>query len=330
MPLVSRYDDVTVDATVFIPTFNGEKYLDLLLTAVESQHFDGNFEILVIDSGSTDRSLEILRAHPAVHVIQIPPSEFGHGKTRNLAAELGRGTYIAYLSHDAIPVGDRWLDSIVSPMAPGGLDCEAVVGRHVARSTCFPSLKYEIAGVFYNCGPSEMVSVTDGKLKKTADMTSGELFYSDVNSAARRKFLTEVIPYRDVAYSEDMAFAKDLLDAGYRKAYQPDALVEHSNDVTLREYPKRIFDETLGLRRLNQLGKPMHIAQSAAHALVDVWRMSKRIIRDPEYGRKNKVRWLLLNPLVVSGKWLGIYRATHVNLDDYRAIRRYSLEAERA
>ena len=225
MPLVGPEFEVAVDVTVFIPTFNGEKYLDRLLTAVEAQNVPGTFEILVIDSGSSDATLDIISRHSSVRFVQIPSAEFGHGKTRNLAASLARGATVAFLSHDAIPVGTGWLAALVSPLDSAGLDCVAVVGKQEARPDCFPLLKYEIDGVFRRCGPDGTVTVVDGRSVSADLLGEGELFYSDVNSATRRDFLRNVIPYRDVEYSEDMAFARDLLRAGYRKAYQPAALV---------------------------------------------------------------------------------------------------------
>jgi rhamnosyltransferase len=330
MPLVGPKSRARVDATVFIPTFNGEKYLERLLTAVESQDFAGNFEILIIDSGSTDRTLDIIAAHPSVRIVTIPQMEFGHGKTRNQAAQLARGTNIAYLSHDAIPMREHWLSALLEPLNPAGLDCVAVVGRHVSRADCFPLLKYEIDGVFAQCGPADRVTVVDGAFEVVSRLGAGDLFYSDVNSATRREFLLNVIPYRDVSYSEDMAFARDLLAAGYRKAYQPAALVEHSNDVTLAEYPKRIFDETVGLRRVGD-AVPIHgFWGTAARLAKDVLRSSARIIRDGDYGVAAKVHWLVLNPRYVWAKWTSMHRAARIRLDDGSMLAKYSLEAERS
>lgn len=330
MPLVSPSSRGKTDATVFIPTFNGEKYLDRLLNAVESQDFSGKFDILVIDSGSTDKTLDIIAAHPHVKLVQIPSEEFGHGKTRNLAASIARGTNIVFLSHDAIPVGTQWLTNITAPLDPAGLDCVGVVGKHIARADCFPLLKYEIAGVFDQCGPDGKVTVIDGSKFSTSALSPGELFYSDVNSAARRDFLLNTIPYQDVNYSEDVAFAKDLLDAGFKKAYAATAIVEHSNDVTFAEYPKRIFDETLGMRRVGQGRKRLSWVQAKLRALRDVFVSTGRILRDKEYSLGAKAKWLVVNPGYAWAKWVGIHRGLSVDLADKATISKYSLEAHRA
>ncbi len=329
MPLVKPDFTGQVDATVFIPTFNGEMYLNQLLSAVESQDYSGNFEILVIDSGSRDETLDILRGHPSVRVVEIPSAEFGHGKTRNLAAQLARGTNIAYLSHDAIPADNSWLTELLAPLDPAGLDCVAVVGKHVARDQCFPLLKYEIQGVFHSCGPDGGVSVVDGSTQKFEELSPGEKFYSDVNSATRRDFLLNVIAYRDVNYSEDMAFAADLLEAGYRKAYAPSAVVEHSNDVTLSEYGKRIFDENLGMRRVGEGRTSLTWLQAMLRMARDNVVTSARILRDSDYSAAQKMKWLFGNPAYVWKKWVNIHRALNISMDNTGVIKKYSLEASR-
>ena len=70
-------------ATVVIPTYNGELYLRRILTALREQKIDGEFEVMVIDSGSTDATLDIVSDYPEVRLHEIKNSEFGHGKTRN-------------------------------------------------------------------------------------------------------------------------------------------------------------------------------------------------------------------------------------------------------
>ncbi len=70
--------------SVAIPVLNGERYLEEVLAAVRAQRVDQEVEIVVVDSGSRDRSLEIARAAGAT-VVEMPPEEFGHGRTRNLA-----------------------------------------------------------------------------------------------------------------------------------------------------------------------------------------------------------------------------------------------------
>lgn len=318
----------TLDATVIIPTLNGERYLDRLLDMLERQEFDGTLEVLVIDSGSTDRTLEIVRSHPQVRLHEIPNSEFGHGKTRNLAATLARGRLLAFLTQDAIPLTPRWLDSITAPLDDSGADAVAVLGRQEPRPDCFPLQKYEIKTVFDRFG-SELALYERGETEPTEAEMDLLAFYSDVNSATRRDFLLNVIPYRDLRYSEDLAFARDLIAAGYRRAYAPEGSVEHSNDLTLREYGKRMFDETLSMRRLDETAAGFGLGGQILRAGYGILRDSARIVRDADYTLTAKLRWLAVNPLYHLTRWTNYYRAMHVRLDDRRRIESRSLEHEK-
>ena len=316
-------------ATVAILTYNGEDYLERILSQLRIQEVDGEFEVLVIDSGSTDSTLEIVRRFPEVRLHEIPNEEFGHGRTRNLAARLAQGEFVAYLTHDAVPTTSRWLAELIAPFA---IDQRivAVMGKQVPRPGCFPLLKYEIRGMFAGFGPDFGTSVFYKDPSMTDEgVLSAIGFYSDVNSAARREFLTDVIPYRDVRYAEDQLFGRDLVEAGYRKAYAPRAAVEHSNDLTLDEYGRRIFDETVGLR---QIGFPIPRMSRGAQVRLTVRGIlgdTLRIVRDRDYSWKRRLYWLAVTPAFQVRKWASYRPSTVVDLDDASAIAAGSLEHSR-
>src|SRR5204862_6824878 len=97
----------TRTASVVVPGRDGERYLEELLAALADQSPD---EVLVIDSGSRDRSVQIARA-AGVELLAIAPAQFGHGRTRNLGAERTSGELICFLTQDATPL-PGWLDSL--------------------------------------------------------------------------------------------------------------------------------------------------------------------------------------------------------------------------
>jgi rhamnosyltransferase len=330
--IVTQAENVPTDAlaTVAVLTYNGETYLEQILMAVEGQSLDGDIDILVIDSGSTDRTLDIVSRHPRVRLHQIPNSEFGHGRTRNLAARLARGEFIAYLTHDAIPASDRWLQELLAPLRDTHADIAAVMGKQIPRPGCFPLLKYEIQGVFAGFGPDFGTTVffDDGTARGDQALLDALSFYSDVNSATRTAFLRHEIPYRDVRYSEDMMFGQDIIEAGYKKAYAPRGAVVHSNDLTLDEYGKRMFDETVALRQIGKPIPPMRRRAQLRMTVRGVLADTIRILRD-DYSAAGKLRWLLVNPRFHIAKWRAYRAASRVDLADDAAIRAGSLEHSR-
>ncbi len=296
--------------TVSVLTWNGERYLDALLSAVRDQDYAGEVDILIVDSGSTDGTLGIIALHPEVRLHQIPNSEFGHGSTRNLVARLAEGEIVVYLTHDAVPAGPGWLTRLIDPF----LDDErivAVVGKQVPRPGCVPIVKYDIERVFERLGPDygHTVFFDDGTLT-TDRLREAAGFYSDANSAARRSVLLGPVPYRDVDYAEDQAFGRDLIAAGLRKAYAPGAAVEHSNDLTLGEFGRRIVDEIVSLRRLGtdipRLSVRGALTQAVKWGAVD----AGCILIDKELSGIQKFGWLFANPVWHLVKWMNFRKAT--------------------
>lgn len=310
-PGTSGPEPVLPSVTVTILTWNGERYLDDILSALDGQRYGGDYDVLVIDSGSTDRTLQIVAEHPAVRLHEIPNEEFGHGRTRNLAAELASGDIVAYLTHDAVPIGEDWLASLVAPMADDA-SIAAVLGRQAARPSAPPLLKYDIDRVFSRLSPNGEVAVffDDGSLDQHA--MSLATFYSDACSAARRDILLHHVPYRDVDYAEDQVFGRELIAAGYRKAYAPAAVVEHSNDGTLREFGARIAADLAGLRRIGTPIEP--VSRFAAFTQWVKWTLmdAGRILSDRDYSIGRKLYWLVMNPVYHAVKWSSYRAASRV------------------
>lgn len=240
----------TLDISVFIPTYNGEEYLADLLSSVFSQNTKLSYEVIIIDSGSSDATLSVVDGFPKVRLYTIPNSEFGHGKTRNEAAKLAKGQYMVYLSQDAVPATDKWLESIIEPFLLSD-QVYCVYGKQTPRPYADAPTKREVSGVFNSLGPDHSIMINRKKcLVTNKDVEEYLTFFSDVNSAVRRDYLLQKIPYRDVSYSEDQLLGSDVVEAGYLKAYAPRANVWHSNEYSLRDYFYRKFDEYLGMYRV--------------------------------------------------------------------------------
>ena len=250
--------------SVVVPVKDGARRLAEVLEAVARQRIDADVETLVIDSGSEDGSTAIARARGAA-VIEIEAAEFGHGRTRNLAVEHAAGERIAFLTQDATPASDTWLAQLVAP-----LDAAARVGLafgpHRPRPDTSPMIARELEDFFATFGAGVRIDAEP----RPGDAASG--FFSNVNSAVLRECWADV-RFRDVAYAEDQAFARDAMAAGWRKAYVPGAAVLHAHDYPWREFMRRYFDEYRGLRETTGHVERVRPAHVAAQVRADVRHM---------------------------------------------------------
>ncbi|MCL6655208.1 hypothetical protein A6R70_23305 [Agrobacterium rubi] len=240
----------THKCAVVIPAKNAVNILPAVLSKVLSQKTEWSYEIIVIDSGSTDGTVEYLRQHDAIRLIEIPSSEFGHGKTRNLGIQAANAEFIAFLTHDAVPCDENWLGNLVALAEEDAL-IAGVFGRHVANDHASPFTKNDLDRHFegFRAHPKILGRDTD-PIRYETDLGWRQLlhFYSDNNSLLR-KSVWEKIPYPDVEFAEDQLWARAVIEAGYRKGYAEDAVVYHSHDYGVREQFQRAFDESRNFKK---------------------------------------------------------------------------------
>jgi glycosyltransferase involved in cell wall biosynthesis len=233
--------------SVGIPVRNGAAHLPAVLEAIRAQRVDAEVELVVVDSGSTDESAELCERAGA-RVERIAPEEFSHGGTRNRLMELTRGERVAFLTQDAIPAHDGWLGALLEGFADE--DVALVCGPYLPQPDASPMVKRELEEWFATIPP-----VARGPLGGSAQ-PGPETFFSSANGAVRRTAWQRV-PFREVPYAEDQRLAVDMLNAGYAKAYVPDAGVVHSHDYPPLERFRRWFDEFRALREVYDFRAPL-------------------------------------------------------------------------
>ncbi|MEO1660838.1 MAG: glycosyltransferase family 2 protein [Pseudomonadota bacterium] len=236
--------------SVIIPVKNGLPEFERVLAGLQDQEFEHEFEVLVIDSGSSDGSKEAIpHDDPRFKLIEIDSADFGHGKTRNYGIELSEGDYCAFLTHDAAPFNEHWLRNLVRPLLEDE-EVAGVFGRHVGYEHASPFTKWELETHFDGLRQWPVVQLDDARAyTKDIGLQQVYHYYSD-NSSCLRKSVWDEIPYADVDFSEDQLWAKAIVEAGHKKAYAADSVVYHSHDYSLMERFRRSFDEARAFKRL--------------------------------------------------------------------------------
>lgn len=245
-PLPKRASSPLARVTVAIPTLNAAEFIDPLMTALNSQRTDWPFEVLVVDSASDDDTVR-LASERGARVISIERKNFQHGRTRNFAVHSAHGEFVAFLTQDAIPDNDLWLQRLVQPMLDDPM-IAGCFGRHRAHVGASEFTASELDTHFdgFLAHPAVVSKNTDRARYESGDPGWRQFlyFYSDNNSCLR-KSAWRALPYPAIGFGEDQAWAQLVIDSGLKKAYVDDATVRHSHDFDPEEARLRGWEEAL-------------------------------------------------------------------------------------
>ena len=215
------------EVSVVIPNFNGMAYLDGVLSSLERQTIR-NFEVILVDNGSTDGSCAFVSAeYPWVHMIQLPEN-YGFSRAVNEGIHAARSPYVLLLNNDTEAEPD-FLEEMV-----------AALRRHKKAFSCQAKMiqlhdhdKMDDAGNYY-CALGWSFARGRGK-DIHAYETEDRIFSACAGAAIYRKKILEKIGYFDeehFAYLEDTDIGYRARIYGYENWYAPDAVVYHVGSGT--------------------------------------------------------------------------------------------------
>ena len=259
-----------VHASILLLTKNEAQNIRALLDAIYAQKNAGQFEVVLVDSGSTDGTQEIARRYP-LRLEEIRPEEFHHARTRNLAADLALGQHLVYLAADAYPASDEWLNALLGNFADP--EVGAVYGRHLPKAASTPEREDTLSAVY---GKDRLV-----KDPKRGQETGYRYFhFSTVNAAIRKNVWEKTRFPEDLKCFEDLGIAKRILDSGAKIVYEPKAAVLHSHNHTDAGLFKRYFDAGVIWKQLGIWNR-----QTRKSMLGEMGRLlRKKLTRIPENG----------------------------------------------
>lgn len=255
----------SADASVVIPVLNAARWLPDLLQALHRQTPPSR-ETILVDSGSTDRTVDIASAWGTVRVLRL--DRFSHGYARNAGAQAATGRWVVFLSQDALPQNEHWLERLLAPFTDPQV--AATYSRQVPRPDASPMERFFLHTHFPPGDRIRRVKVP-GRPLGLADV-----FFSNVSAAVRRQCLLEHPFDESLIMSEDQQLSRDLLEAGYAVVYVPDSLVVHSHRYSLAQCFRRYFDSLYSLTCIF----PHHdLRQSVSMGAGYWWREARYVAR---------------------------------------------------
>jgi rhamnosyltransferase len=211
-------------ASIIVRSCNEAWALGDTLAALRLQNYS-NWELIVIDSGSTDGSVELIRRAEPRHFIQIEKRDYNPSRVINQGMQLARGDYGIFLNADATPQGPGWLRPLVSALIHP--HTAAVFGRQIPRPDCRAVFACDYERCF---GPDR-------------ESARWSHFFSMVSSGLRKDIWAQRGFLEKMQYSEDDEYTRWCRAEGYDVVYRPESVVMHSHNYTPDEAYRRGFGE---------------------------------------------------------------------------------------
>jgi rhamnosyltransferase len=212
-----------LDVSIVIRAKNEARFIGETLEAIGRQEGVGRVEVIVVDSGSTDGTQDIVRGFPA-RLIEIPPETFTYGRALNVGVAAALGGVVVSLSAHSLPAHERWLANLVRNFADARV--AGVYGRQIPRANAS----------FFDLFGMALSGVTSTRRR----WQEKDMMFSNANGAFRRQ-LCRIFPFDErLLGAEDLAWAHVVQGQGYAVVYEPGAPVYHSHRESLPHLLRRM------------------------------------------------------------------------------------------
>jgi glycosyltransferase involved in cell wall biosynthesis len=219
-----------MNCSVVIRAYNEEKHIGRLLEGIRRQTLQ-DVEIILVDSGSTDRTVSIAQSFGA-QVVRIPPAEFTFGRSLNFGVRAATREFVVIASAHVYPVYPDWLESLLRPFA------DERVALTYGKQRAPASAKFSEQQIFYQWYP------------EASNLDQPTAFCNNANAAIRRS-LWERYPYDETLTGlEDVAWGKWAKEQGYKIAYVAEAEIIHVHNESPRGVYNRYRREAMALRKI--------------------------------------------------------------------------------
>ncbi|MFH2068545.1 MAG: glycosyltransferase family 2 protein [Candidatus Omnitrophota bacterium] len=230
--------------SVIIRCKDEQKFIGSVLEKVFQQDFGHPFEVIIIDSGSKDRTLEIVKEYP-IRCYKIQPQSFTFGYALNYGARKAQGEHLVFLSAHCIPTDKEWLSNLIKSLQENE-EIAATFGRQEPIRELNP---FEEIGLFYDF--------------PTSPFLHPKPIFSNANCAIR-KIVWEKHPFDEIIpFAEDKLWAENL-PPHFKIKYVFEASVYHSHSLYLKYWAKRFFCDGCAEKYISRFWKSQKKEQKNA------------------------------------------------------------------
>jgi D-arabinose 1-dehydrogenase-like Zn-dependent alcohol dehydrogenase/glycosyltransferase involved in cell wall biosynthesis len=219
-----------VETSIVIRTLNEERHLGRLLESIQQQNYKA-WEIILVDSGSTDSTLDIARRYTP-NIYHIPQEEFTFGRSLNLGCRHASKRYLAFASAHVCPLNNTWLSNLIRPFEDPYIGM--VFGRQHGVASSRISEERDLERVFGS----------------TSKILIDEALGNNGNAAIRKDLWLDQPFDETLTGLEDIDWARKIQQKDYRVYYSADAAVYHIHEESLRQVYRRAFREGVAYRRI--------------------------------------------------------------------------------
>jgi len=216
--------------SIVIRAFNEEKHLGALLDSIKQQTVR-DIELILVDSGSTDRTLAIAARYP-VTVLHIKPGEFTFGRSLNLGLRTAQGDLAVVASAHVLPLSRDWLKELLAPFADPKVAISYGAQRGAAGS------RFSEAQHFLRWFP------------QLSNLDQANAFCNNANLALRLSLWKQQPFDETLTGLEDLAWASAWRELGYKIAYVAEAGVAHLHQESASQILNRHRREAIALKRI--------------------------------------------------------------------------------
>ena len=216
------------EISIIIRTYNEERLIETTIRKVEEQT-PKHFEIIVLDSESTDKTLKIIKKlkkeFPNIRLLTIKQKEFSFGRAINIGIENAQAKYCVLISGHSPPVNNQWLYYLKKAINEDS-NIAGVYGKQIPFADANPVICLSEYTIF-------------GDKRKEITHKTKEIHFSNANSIINKEIWNKVKFNEVVPGAEDALWAKEVIQLGFKLIYEPKSIVYHSHNETLDQIKKR-------------------------------------------------------------------------------------------